>query len=277
MTLPVYEVLSDEVGHSGDGDLLKAYGGAIALGGTGITVTVNFVATPDGVIALNGSAKAVSFGDPADRLLMGMLRASADALLVGASTLRQDSRHQWVPWSAFPDAKEQLLALRQESGRAATPPPLVVVTASGDLPADHPALVAPETDVVIVTTAKGARALPSTPSRVRVHTVVGDTVAMPELIAAVHSEAGAATILCEGGPHLFGQLLDARLVDELFLTIAPQLSGHDGTTPRPSLVEGVAFDVDGTPRLRLRSVRRAASHLFLRYAVDEARRAALTT
>jgi riboflavin biosynthesis pyrimidine reductase len=78
-----------------------------------------------------------------------------------------------------------------------------------------------------------------------------------------------AVVLCEGGPHLFGRMVEARLIDELFITIAPQIAGRAPETPRLSLVEGVAFSVAGAPWSRLADARRSGDYLFLRYLFGE--------
>ncbi len=68
-------------------------------------------------------------------------------------------------------------------------------------------------------------------------------------------------MICEGGPHLFGWLLAARLVDDLCLTVAPLLAG--GTAGR--IVAGLASQV--IDELRLMHVLDEGGHLFLRYDV----------
>ena len=74
-----------------------------------------------------------------------------------------------------------------------------------------------------------------------------------------------------------GTLVDAGLIDELFLTVAPQLAGRSPATPRLALVEGVGFAVGDTPWERLISVMRSDSHLFLSYRLDgSARRSSET-
>jgi riboflavin biosynthesis pyrimidine reductase len=78
-------------------------------------------------------------------------------------------------------------------------------------------------------------------------------------------------VLCEGGPHLFGDLLAAGLVDELFLTVAPQVIGRSEAAPRLALVEGttLAGGRGGGGRwARLAAIRRAGDDLFLRYGFD---------
>ena len=90
-------------------------------------------------------------------------------------------------------------------------------------------------------------------------------------LVEIAASTGARLILCEGGPHLIGDLLAAQLLDELFLTVAPQLAGRDEAHPRLALVEGAAFDIATAPWAQLGSVRRAGDHLFLRYALGGSR------
>ena len=88
-----------------------------------------------------------------------------------------------------------------------------------------------------------------------------DVRAAFDLLAA----RGRRLVLSEGGPHVFGSLLAAGLVDELFLTISPLLVGRSGLDERLALVEGEDLLPDGPVRGRLLGVRRDESHLFLRY------------
>jgi riboflavin biosynthesis pyrimidine reductase len=73
------------------------------------------------------------------------------------------------------------------------------------------------------------------------------------------------TVLHEGGPTLFGQFLAAEAVDELFLTLSPQIAGRKGDPIRPALVQGVEFVPDSAPRFQLVSVKQKDAHLYLRY------------
>ena len=72
-------------------------------------------------------------------------------------------------------------------------------------------------------------------------------------------------ILIEGGPRLLGEFYARRLVDEQFLTLAPQIAGREDGDGRPGLVMGQAFPPGATRWGTLTDVRRAAGHLFLRY------------
>ena len=72
-------------------------------------------------------------------------------------------------------------------------------------------------------------------------------------------------LLHEGGPTLFGQFLSAEAVDELFMTLSPQIAGRKADAIRPALVQGLDFMPDRAPWFQLLSVRQKAEHLYLRY------------
>jgi len=78
-------------------------------------------------------------------------------------------------------------------------------------------------------------------------------------------------ILVEGGPQLMGDFFAEHLLDELFLTLAPQVAGRDASVERPGLVAGKQFAPDEPVWGRLMGVKRARSHLFLHYAFELAR------
>ena len=267
-----FEVALDEEGPPPDDPLLRLYGGPLRVRLGTPRLVANFVATADGVTAFGEGrgegAMAVSLHSPADRFLMALLRCAADCVLIGAATLRDDPHHQWTPSTPIPDLAEELTAHRRRLTGAGGPPPLAVVSGSGALPAAHPAVRQPEGDVLVITTEEGAARLPVMHPRVRV-AVAGKAGEIPAgaIVDAVRTHLAAVTILCEGGPLLFGQLLAGGWVDELFLTVAPQLAGRSDQAPRPGVVAGTAFPPDEAARLGLRSLRRSGDHLFLRYAV----------
>ncbi len=88
------------------------------------------------------------------------------------------------------------------------------------------------------------------------------------IVAAARDLGRGGPVLCEGGPRLFGALLDGAVPLDLFLTLAPQLAGRSAeSTERRSLVEGVALPALSRPG-ELRSIRRAHDHLLLRYTID---------
>ncbi len=223
-------------------------------------VYANFVSSVDGVVALRDggeSGRVVSGGSEADRFVMGLLRAFADAVVIGAGTFRHASGDLWNADHAYPEAADLFAELRDDLGLPLQPR-LVVVTASGEMDLGQPALAG----ALIVTTRAGdARLRGAVPVGARV--AVLDPVRPATLMGLLHAE-GLRAVLTEGGPSLVGELLRDGVVDELFLTLSPRLFGRTASDGRKSLVEGV--DLAGR-ETELLSVRRDGSHLFLRYAL----------
>ncbi|HET7128843.1 MAG TPA: dihydrofolate reductase family protein [Gaiellaceae bacterium] len=244
-------------------ELRKLYGGGLDLDEP--CLFANFVATVDGVVAipdLPRSNALIAAGSEADRFVMGLLRASADVILVGAGTMRASPTGTWQPERVYPPAGEAFAELRRRRRRPASPT-VAFVTAGGWFAPAHPALE----ERAIVLTTRGAvtrlrRSVPAASEVVAVNE--GEQVDLRQALTCLH-ERGHSMILSEGGPTLFASLLASRLVDDLFLTISPLLAGRDGHSRLP-LVQGVELVPDATAMLRLRSARRHKDHLFLRYS-----------
>jgi riboflavin biosynthesis pyrimidine reductase len=236
------------------------------------TIVANFVSSIDGVVGLgsgeSGSGGEISGFSEADRFMMALLRGLADVVVVGAGTARAGRRHEWTPRRLQPNLAEVFARWRTELGLAPQPT-TIVVSASGNLDPSQPAFNAPDVPVVVATTKAGAAHLAtlSLPANMAVKIAgEGDRVPTQGLLGVI-GDSGASLALCEGGPHLFSELLAAGLIDELFLTLAPQIIGRDEATRRLALVEGVAFAGEGR-WARLASVRRAGGDLFLRYRLE---------
>ncbi|RLQ10462.1 pyrimidine reductase family protein [Micromonospora sp. BL1] len=213
---------------------------------------VNFVASADGAVTLDGYSAGLS-GEP-DKRVFGLLRMLCDGLVVAAGTLRHEG-YRAVRLS--PERR----AWRREQGLAEYPT-LVVVSSSLDLdPAQAAFADAPVRPVVLT----HADAVPP-PGLTDVADVVRCGTDRVDLAAGLAElrRRGLDQLLCEGGPHLFGALTAADLVDELCLTVAPLLAGAG-----PGRI--TAGDA-GVPRhLPLRHVLVAADGvLMLRYARDAA-------
>jgi riboflavin biosynthesis pyrimidine reductase len=91
------------------------------------------------------------------------------------------------------------------------------------------------------------------------------------ILDAVGRMNAGKRILIEGGPRLLGEFYAQRLLDEQFLTLAPQIAGREYGDARLGLVMGQAFPPDGTRWGALSDVRRGGSHLFLRYTYRSTR------
>ena len=241
--------------------LEKIYG---RLGFADRVVYSNFVASLDGVVTLGekpSAGSAISGRNEADRFLMGLLRAFADAVLLGAGTLRATPGHHWTPEHIYPDLASTFAELRVDLGRKPRPR-LVVLTASGNVEMAHPAVVGGAT---IVTTRDGAvhlrRRLPDSCDVIEIGEAgpVDAEAALDELRGR-----GFDAILTEGGPHVMGELMSRRLVDEAFLTVSPVIAGRDDDS-RLGMVAGAEFLPDHGVWSKLLSARRNGDFLFLRY------------
>jgi riboflavin biosynthesis pyrimidine reductase len=236
----------------------------------------NFVSTLDGVVALDrigaSGGREISGGFEPDRFVMGLLRATGDAVLVGAGTVRASRTHGWTPAHAHPASADGYAAWRRRLGLTGTSPVTVIVSASGALEPGHlPA--DPATPVIVITTESGARRLGGLPPAEHVSIVpvsAGESIPVGAIVAFLHGR-GFRLVVSEGGPALFGELLAARAVDEVFLTLAPQLAGRSAVAARLSLVENAAL-APAAPWGGLRSVMRSNDHLFLRYRLAHPRR-----
>jgi len=192
---------------------------------------------------------------------MGLLRACADAVVIGAGTLRATPGHLWTPAHVYPELATEFISLRSRLGRT-TEPQLVVITAKGDIDSSHPAMVR---GALVITTDAGAEVCTAgLPASCEVIAMgKGATIDLREAVAALRAR-GLEVILTEGGPHLMGQLIEAGLLEDLFLTISPVVAGRNADE-RLSMVAGVEL----RPKLgvwgALLSVRRHGDYMFLRY------------
>ncbi len=210
----------------------------------------NMVATADGRAAIAGRSGPI--GGEADRALFHALRGAVDAVLVGAQTLRTERYGRLV---GDPAAREA----RVRRGLAADPL-AATLTRSGRLDPGIPLLADEASTIVIFTEAElGASAWPATVHQVRLGP--GELTARAA-VECLRRDHGVRSVLCEGGPALLRSLLEAQAVDELFLTVAPQLAaGEPALTilAGPELAEPVG--------LRLVWALESEGELLLRYAV----------
>jgi riboflavin biosynthesis pyrimidine reductase len=168
---------------------------------------------------------------------MGLLRATADAVLVGCGTVNASPKGHWRPDTVFPGAAGAFGELRDRPARVVVATELAADRLAGRLPEETEIAVVPGDDAV-------------------------DVAAAVSLLR----ERGHRRILSEAGPRLFGSLVAADLVDELFLTVSPLLAGRAAGEERFGIVEGVSLLPERERRGSLRSARLHGGHLFLRYA-----------
>ena len=232
----------------------------------------NFVSTLDGIVSLNVPGKAgggpISGSNQHDRMVMGLLRSAADAVIVGAGTLRAVLNHVWTAEFIHPALSEVYETFQTSLGKAG-PPLNVIVTASGELDLDLRVFRSDEAPVLVITTAEGERHIRSKrpPKSLQITAIEGDGLLTAQgILDAVTSVRKSEVILVEGGPQLIGHFLGERRLDELFLTVSPQIAGRDDAVERPGLVEGISFAPERPLWCKLVGVKRGGSHLFLRYS-----------
>ncbi len=245
-------------------ELRRLYGGGLGFGGP--SVFANFVQTVDSVVSIPDVAASnalIADRSDADRLVMGLLRACASAVLVGPGTMRASPQGTWRPESVYPAAAEAFAELRRRL-RLAERPTVACVTSGRSFDPTHPVLA--EGAIVLTTESAAARLRAGIPAATEVVAVNdGDSVDLRLGVEALR-ERGHELILSEGGPPIFGALVAAGVVDELFLTISPLFAGR-AVKPRPALVEGIELLPEIVRRARVLSVRRHDDHLFVRYTL----------
>src|SRR5260370_39593960 len=114
------------------------------MGFRGGCVFGNLVGSMDGVVAVRGAGESgavISGHSEADRFIMGLLRACAGAVLIGAGTLRAAPEDLWYPDHVYPDAAPLYAQLRQRLGLLQRPR-LFVLSGAGSVVESHPALPA---------------------------------------------------------------------------------------------------------------------------------------
>ncbi|MFN2591034.1 MAG: dihydrofolate reductase family protein [Actinomycetota bacterium] len=229
-------------------------------------VFANFVAAVDGVADIpevSVSSPIISGGHPADRFLLGLLRACADVVVVGAGTFRAHPG-PWTAEQGYAPAAAAFADLRARLG-APDRPKQVVVSSSGKIDGSSEKL----RDTLVVTTAAGVTTLKDVEAEgFDVVEVGGSGEVDVGRMMSILSERGFRRILAEGGPRLMGRLLEAGVVDELFLTVSPLVAGGGRDRPRPGLAAGVDLLPGTRLGTRLLSARRSESYLFLRYALE---------
>lgn len=221
---------------------------------------VNMAVSVDGRITTR-TREHFALGSENDRRLMDELRARADAVIVGAGTVRHDG---WPMTLRYDDLRRRRVA------RGRSPHPVNVVLSSAlDLPIGAHFFQAPGTERIVFTTRRAPAARVKRFGRVaEVVVLPGRTLTPAAIVNRLHAR-GLHHLLLEGGGEIHFAFAKAGLVDRLYVTVTPRLIGG---TEAPSLLDGRGFLRRDHLRLELESVRRKGDEVFLRYRVLRARR-----
>ncbi len=187
-------------------------------------VRANFVNSIDGAFTVDGVSKGL--GTDADHRVFEVLRELADVIVVGAGTVRAENYG-----GADTDPHRRIAHHQHGIGGHpdGTAPPIAVVTATARLDPGSRFFTEATVAPLIVTTSHADPEQIAALEKAGAEIVIAGTASiMPAALIRVFTERGLHRVLCEGGPHLFGQLAEAGLVDELCLTTAPVLVGGTG-------------------------------------------------
>jgi riboflavin-specific deaminase-like protein len=206
-------------------------------------VIANFVSSTDGRAAFQGRSGPLS--SDSDRALFHALRECVDAIMVGSGTLRIERYGRLI---------KDREARQRRVERGLEPEPLAcLVTRSGELPIDIPLFDAERVLVFAMTPIEGVDVIRIDPAE----------FTLAAVLRRLHDDHGVRSLLCEGGPTLFGSLLHEGLVDELFLTIGPTLVGGGNA---PTIASGA--ELAEPAALKLRWLLEHDGSLFTRFAVS---------
>ncbi len=209
----------------------------------------NFVASVDGRATISGRSAPLS--NSSDRELFHALRESVDAVLAGTGTLRVERYGRLI--------KDPAARTRRAQRGLAPEPVAVVISRTGQVPYEIPLFAEPEARIVEFTGASAPRPVAAQRELVMLEEGAAD---LRRVFERLRADFGIRTLLCEGGPTIFGSLVAEGLVDELFLTLAPVLVGGESN---PDILSGPPLPEPAG--LELASVLECEGALFLRFRV----------
>jgi riboflavin biosynthesis pyrimidine reductase len=272
-----FEILFD---HGEDGEAvdpaMARYGklGFPAASGDRPWVYANFVQTLDGIVSLLGdeAGGADIGGVPEDRWLMDLLRAHADAVILGMGTLRTEQRlgRPRARGPVFRIVDTELQQLRGRLGRGRERNVLVTARAEFQM-SDYAVFDGELVDAAVVTTREGARKLEAQRERhpgvdIVAVDAAGEGVDLSRAISALKERYGIRYLLCEGGPSLYSGMLTAGLIDEKFLTVSPlEVGGLSAHGVRPTVLPVVGFSKEDAVRWQWLSCRKVGDYQFHRF------------
>ena len=215
-------------------------------------VIANFVATADGRATFQG--RSGPLGDDGDRAMFHGLRERADAVLVGTNTLRTERYGRIL---SRPERRER----RTAAGREAEPV-ACIVSRTGHLPLDIPLFAEPEQRIVVFSDRQ--LDLGGVAAQIEFVHLEAGAMTLTTVLGHLRTAHGVRLLLCEGGPTMFSSLLHEEVVDELFLTLVPRLTGGGAS---PTITTGTELPML-QPLMTIWLLERAGS-LYLRCALSE--------
>lgn len=243
----------------------------------------NFAQSLDGITSLRGRHPLGSdiSQSPQDRWLMDLLRAHADAVILGINSLIEDARLSSGRGPVYRIEEPVLRELRRKLGRMRETNIFVTAAAQIDVKA-YRVFDGDLVDTFIVTTSNGAARLMEQKLSPQVRIIIsgkGDLIDLASAVRTLRRKFGFEYLLCEGGPTLYGHMSRAGLIDEKFSTVSPIEVGllippeqepseaEEANPPslRPTTFNAPGFTKESAPWWQWLSCRRVGDHQFSRY------------
>jgi riboflavin biosynthesis pyrimidine reductase len=213
----------------------------------------NFVSSADGAAYVDGRSGGLS--SDGDKRIFGILRVLADVILVGAGTARVED---------YKPARRRPSLAPLRDGRPETAP-IAIVTRTLGLNLASPLFTEapPDARTIVITCGASDADLRAEAAKAADLIVAGgETVDLGEALGTL-ADRGMGRVLCEGGPHLFGDLAAAGLVDELCLSFSPTLAG-------PGASRIIAGETSAASRMKLgHALAEDDGFVFFRYLTRE--------
>lgn len=217
-------------------------------------VIANFAVTADGKVTTRNRTPA-DFTSPRDKRRLLEIRAKADAILVGRNTVATDAMSMRL-------GDRALREKRRAKGLPAEPL-RVIVSASGKLDPAGKVFRSPGRRRIVFSTLRMPDATRGAlVSRGDLHLLDADAIPLEDVLTALRQIYDVRTLVCEGGPTIFRQLVGLDAVDELYLTVAPRIFGG---ADAPTLAGTDPNFLRTIHRFRLESFRAHDGECFLRY------------
>jgi riboflavin biosynthesis pyrimidine reductase len=208
-----------------------------------------------------------------DRWLMDFYRAHHDAQLIGASTLREELSADGQSLDYGID-DEELRTYRRETLKLGLQK-IFVLTGSGNLDINAPIFASQRVEPWIITSTKGEKNIraqlkkSARDGQIKIVSVgAGPHIDVSAAVQLLRKDHGIQTLLCEGGPNLYSELLKKQFIDEDFRTISFQVLGKSSIPEieRPTTYGDVSYTPESAPWFRLISLHHAPPyHAFLRF------------